>query len=98
SGGGRRPAGAYSSAAERPATTENSLENILSLGRHEVVSATAASALAEVDHDRTMVLERGGRSRRAVSRSVEEICLRAISRSAQARAESQIRTGDAHKS
>ncbi len=63
-------------------TAASTLENILSTGGYQTLPTAAASSLAEVHHDRTMVLERGGRSRRPVSRSVEEVCLRTISRSA----------------
>src|SRR5205823_1329246 len=87
-GGGRVRAG--------PAVTaeQASMENFLSTGRHEVTSTETSPAFVEVHHHRPMVLGWGGGSGRRVSRPLEEVCVRAVSRSSEARAESKIRVGD----
>src|SRR5262249_11082031 len=66
------------------------VENILSTGRYETVSAEAATALAKGHYDRSMVLGRGGGSGWRISRPVEKIRLRTVSRSSEARAEGEI--------
>src|SRR5437660_630730 len=79
-------------------TAASTLENILSTGGYQTLPAAAASSLAEVDHDRSVVLGWGGGSGRNLPRPFKEIRLRTISRSAKTRAESEIRTRDAHES
>src|ERR1051325_6918207 len=74
------------------------MENFLSAGGYEIVSGPTATARAEVHHDRAMVLERRGGSGWGFPLSLEEACIRTISRSSEARAKSQIRTRDAYES
>src|SRR2546430_5412650 len=74
------------------------LENVLSAGRYQAVSVSAASARREVHDDRAMVLGWGRRDKRRVSRFVEEVRVRTISRAAKTRAEREIGIGDVHES
>src|SRR5438876_868925 len=60
-----------------------SLENVLSAGGHEASSTPATFGDSQIHDDRSMVLERGSGSERQVSRSLEKIRLRTLSRSAE---------------
>ena len=62
------------------------MENILSARGHEIVSATIAFTLTEIHNCRAMVLGRGGGGRRRISRFIEKIRLRTLSKSSSARA------------
>ena len=72
--------------ATRLPPQELELENILSARGHEIVPATTAAALTEIHNRRAMVLGRGGGGRRRISRSIQKICLRTLSKSSSARA------------
>src|SRR5256885_12830776 len=70
------------------------MANVLSVGRHRVDPTEASAAAFEVHHDWPMVLGRGSRGGGRVSGSLQEICVRALPRSAAARAFSAFRVGD----
>ena len=51
-------------AGDTPTSTETRLEDILSIGGHEIFPAATAAARTEIHHSRTMVLGWGGGGRR----------------------------------
>src|SRR5207302_9668551 len=60
-------------------TAASTLANILSAGRHEVVSAATAATRGKIHNHRPVVLGWGSGSRRGLSRFVEEVRLPTIS-------------------
>src|SRR5438045_5160159 len=62
------------------------VENILSTCGHETLPATIATALTEIHNRRAMVLGWRSRGRRQISRFIEKIRLRTLSKSSSARA------------
>src|ERR1043166_3555766 len=67
-----------------------SMENFLSVGRYQALSTKTAAWIAKVHDHRPMVLERSRRSGRTISRSLEEVRVRAVPRSSEACAEGEV--------